>query len=854
MMQIMFQMQLSFMAGAVLLLCFRPLLGRFPRALSYALWCIVFLRLACPLSLETGLPFCSMPNMGNIAGKYQQTDYLQGKAAQDTESSRTQRDDGERPIQPGQDSTGEMAQTETGVSNQNSKEGAVQGGAVKSYNRSGEGDAGNDISGDGNLLDVAGGSVVDPAENGNLVKEGPGAESAPGRNAQKENAGFWGQSFYGTANKFLSVMTDILAVLYHWMEMHASSLAAIWILGIGVYLSVSFYNVRKFGYYVREATPCTDGGSVYESGQIASPFVFGIRQKKIILPHGLSEEERKYIICHEEMHLRRRDDLVKWMVFVLNGIYWFQPFAWVAAYCLEQDMEMSCDEMVIRKMGHQIKKSYAQSLLSFAGGRTQEMLPPAFASGSVKSRIRNVLRAKHSRKWMLPVSLVLILSFAVILFTVQRNQAGRPAGSFQESRQAAETMPTATADRLDEEMPDASGKEESREQAIENNFGKFFYRDDAQPDYETYLSRQYQKYRFDNILFWKDKDHWCYPKKYKFSFVTTDHAVMAAQQFPPELLEAMDTEELLSFILSGKKDLTWGGMLYDNYLQFLCSYYQQYNYIHELMNRQDCAAAVHQRYQRFSEDEIQRYSRSESQYAWQHSMRVTEESTNFKLVEALEWFFMALEGKKVPNEAAYGLELEKTLDDPMLPQEYVFQEDVTHDGIKDTITLHMEALRDESLATGEEETVTVTSGKTGKKIASYTADTVHYGWNGIYLYEDKTGKYLVEWKPAMYQGVGAFSLRVFSLGEDGTENVLTEKKFKFNLNSNKFDFDRKAYRNYIDFVNTYLKNSYVIVDTDQGEVQYSTKEGQLSSPYDGSWVIEDVKEMTTKKKVEKVAR
>lgn len=627
MMQIMFQMQLLFMTGAILLLISRPLLAKFPRVISYGLWCVLFLRLLCPFSLDADSALWPMQNIVDLAEQKQQTDAMRGMEEHGTEAGRMQAKGREQVDPSGQDGTGITAQNH-----------AVSNGTKETSTYSGQMSIGDDTDRDNKPSEVAGG--------------GSHFLQRAGRNAG-------------------SAITNFLAMLYRGWKDHAFLLAGIWVSGMVVYLLWALCAVRKYGQYVKEATPCSGRKRVYESNQIASPFVYGIWHKKIIVPRGLAEAEREYIICHEEMHLRRKDDLIKWVVFLLNGIYWFQPMVWVAAYYLEQDMEMSCDEMVIHKLGHQIKKVYAQSLLSFAGGRAQEMLPPAFASGSVKSRIRNVLQPKRFRKWMLPVSLVLIISFVAILFTVQKDQAVRNAEPSQERKQnVTEPMPVATADRNTEEISDSLQRKDSPEKAVENN-------------------------------------------------------------------------------------------------------------------------------------------------------------------------------------SANAMGSEKTMDDQMLPQEYVFREDVTHDGIKDTITLHMEALRDESLATGEEETVTVTSGKTGEKIASYTADTVHYGWNGIYLYEDETGKYLVEWKPMMYQGLGAFSLKVFSLKEDGTEDVVFKKKYEFNLNVNKLDFDREKYNDFINLVNSYLKNSYVIVDTDQGNVMYSTKEGQLAAPYDGSWVIDDYKELVSKKTVKR---
>lgn len=467
---------------------------------------------------------------------------------------------------------------------------------------------------------------------------------------------------------------------------------------------------------------------------------------------------------------------------------------------------------------------------------------------------------KGIRKWGLSVFMMFVLSFVVIFLAGQAKQNDR---QHRQNAQQTAKMPVAATDApADEKTTDpAEDGEESdlladrieqpedkagsrTKNAIEKNFGKFYDYVDSDTSYETYFIPRYKQYRLDDLSQWKDKKgQWCYPKEYEFAWVPQDVTQMAPQQFPPELLEDMDTEELLSFILEEEKTTVgWGWNCFDNYLMGLSMYYQAYNYVHELMNRADCAQVVHQQYKQYSEQDSKKYSKR----FWHGDGSM--KAANFQLVECLEWFFLALEGKEVPDEYIYGAELERTLDNVSRPKEYVYHEDVTHDGVEDTITLNMAALYDESLVTGEEETVTVTSGKTGKKLASYTADTVHPGWNGIYLYENNLGKYLIQWQPAMYQGVGAFQLRVFSLKEDGTEEVELEKEIHFDLNPGRIDFDEKAYQDYIDLVNAYLRNSYVIIDTDQGEVNFSTSEGQFMPIYDGSWVIDEYKEINRNEK------
>lgn len=180
---------------------------------------------------------------------------------------------------------------------------------------------------------------------------------------------------------------------------------------------------------------------------------------------------------------------------------------------------------------------------------------------------------------------------------------------------------------------------------------------------------------------------------------------------------------------------------------------------------------------------------------------------------------------------------------PEAETHYEYKADITHDGKADTIILDLAAILDESKITGEEKTVVVKSAATGQEIASYTANTVHGGWNGIYIYSDDSGDYLVIWNPVMYQGIGNYQLKVYSLQEDGTENILFEKTYEFDLNPGNFHFNPKSYQKYIKKVNQYLQKSYVIIDTDQGEAKYSTDGSKQYGSYDGSEVLESYRDI-----------
>ncbi len=166
----------------------------------------------------------------------------------------------------------------------------------------------------------------------------------------------------------------------------------------------------------------------------------------------------------------------------------------------------------------------------------------------------------------------------------------------------------------------------------------------------AYFSGEYDDVRFDDISEWKDEQgNYQYPKGYTNE--GHDDASLASQQMPQDLLDEISTEELYQLILSLPGD--WGHYYYDTYLGMLGAYYMRYNFIENLMEREDAAGVVHQYYQKYTKKEIKKYSK---RYNNNNGDSVSERQKEgrFQLTEGLEWFFLYKEGKKVPNYTKLG--------------------------------------------------------------------------------------------------------------------------------------------------------------------------------------------------------
>ena len=186
----------------------------------------------------------------------------------------------------------------------------------------------------------------------------------------------------------------------------------VWIVGSGIMI---LYSVIQ---YIRLRLKLVGAmayrGNVYRADYIDTPFVMGIFSPKIYLPSDVPMNERKYIIAHERHHIRRCDHIIKLLAYFALCVHWFNPLAWAAFILAGKDMEMSCDEAVIRKMGSQIRADYSASLLRLATHKKIIAgMPLAFGEGDTKGRVMNMAKWKKPRLWVSLICLLLCITILV---------------------------------------------------------------------------------------------------------------------------------------------------------------------------------------------------------------------------------------------------------------------------------------------------------------------------------------------------------------------------------------------------------------------------------------------------------
>lgn len=193
-------------------------------------------------------------------------------------------------------------------------------------------------------------------------------------------------------------------------------LSVFWLAGIGLlllYTAVSYLRLRR---KIRTAVLLRD--NIYQCETVVSPFVLGSIKPKIYLPFQIGSQDMEYVIAHEQAHIRRKDHLWKPIGFLLLTVHWFNPLIWLGYILLCRDIEIACDEKVVKKLQSEQRADYSQALLNCSVSRRMvAACPLAFGEVGVKERVKGVLNYKKPAFWLIVLAVVVILVLSVCLLT-----------------------------------------------------------------------------------------------------------------------------------------------------------------------------------------------------------------------------------------------------------------------------------------------------------------------------------------------------------------------------------------------------------------------------------------------------
>ena len=199
--------------------------------------------------------------------------------------------------------------------------------------------------------------------------------------------------------------------------------SVLWLAGMAALLVHALVSAGKLKRKLATAILLRD--NIYESEFVDSPFVFGVVKPNIYLPMHMDEGTAAYVIAHERAHLARRDHWWKVLGYLVLALHWFNPLVWVAYILFCRDIELACDEKVVKGLDGAARADYSQALLSCAApGRAVAACPLAFGEGNIKMRVKSALHYKKPAFWVAAAAVLAVVIMAVCFLTNPKSERG----------------------------------------------------------------------------------------------------------------------------------------------------------------------------------------------------------------------------------------------------------------------------------------------------------------------------------------------------------------------------------------------------------------------------------------------
>lgn len=213
-------------------------------------------------------------------------------------------------------------------------------------------------------------------------------------------------------------------------------LTIVWIIGIlllAAYTVISYWRLHR-----KVDTAVRYKDNIFQSENVSSPFVLGIINPRIYLPFSMNEQDMEHVVAHEQAHIRRKDHWWKPLGFLLLTIHWFNPLMWLAYVLLCRDIELACDEKVIKGLSNEQRADYTQALVACSVNRRMiAACPLAFGEVGVKERVKSVMNYKKPAFWVIIIAVIVCVGVAVCFLTNPKQDSYTlrivvPAGSQEE--------------------------------------------------------------------------------------------------------------------------------------------------------------------------------------------------------------------------------------------------------------------------------------------------------------------------------------------------------------------------------------------------------------------------------------
>lgn len=591
------------------------------------------------------------------------------------------------------------------------------------------------------------------------------------------------------------------------------------ILVMAVYGIVTYLRLRR---RLITASPLRD--NIYLADDIDSPFVMGLIRPRIYLPSEMEEREQSYIIIHEQHHIRRLDHIVKALAFAALCIHWFNPLVWVAFILSGKDMEMSCDEAVVRKLGTEIRADYTASLLSLATGkRIIAGMPLAFGEGNTKDRIKNLANWKKPAFWVVLAAVIACVVLAVCLLTnpatdsentpaedgyylligaegveeIKVSSPGRSGGAVH-----ADGTPYKVGEKI--YLEQLNGITDLRGVSI-TALGA-----DGKILYSLSIPEGATDTEIVNIV---GSDGWLLaPTDFELSSDNHDEAPDATQVEPLdfEINDVYFTYASKQYDLSERNesineitDCFQIGkyLVLEGHTGPKHNVYCVFNTDAQVFETDIMGASL-----TWYNDDINTviYSYWSGVFTYDGRCLASYELPENEYIYSLDY---AEDGSQIEAVIISDTGNERT--ENISPNTYVIAySDLNHNRVNEQVVLR-------TVAPGQVYELAVT--ENGVEIWKTEASPAHVGWNTIMLYSEGGESYLVEYRPTMFQGVGSYTCTVFSL-EDNKQTMKKEWSVEFEeIPGDPITIvETPEMKRFSEEVGLILRNSSVLLSTEQG--------------------------------------
>lgn len=648
--------------------------------------------------------------------------------------------------------------------------------------------------------------------------------------------------------------------------------SVLWLAGMAALLVHALVSAGKLKRKLATAILLRD--NIYESEFVDSPFVFGVVKPNIYLPMHMDEGTAAYVIAHERAHLARRDHWWKVLGYLVLALHWFNPLVWVAYILFCRDIELACDEKVVKGLDGAARADYSQALLSCAAPkRAVAACPLAFGEGNIKTRVKSALHYKKPAFWVAAAAVLAVVIMAVCFLTNPRSERGSlvwaqklnaadvasielyvPAEGearqykkldTEEMAQAVELINSSRGTYIEKPETVYAGlpvwflltMDDGTVHAVGSVVGHYLIIDGDTFDADVENQAEWENYvlKGDSASPIDMADR----LSYALYGMTTGVYTLGEAVFEDSVWETSyeetfaNTKSTPELWLSSALGTDMTGILYGTVTAA-----RGYSYRFSEWEEIDLTVSNFDWLFRSGSGEDWNGTsaaklRRENVRAWRGTRTAEDDNATAPLERYLRWDELAamdqwllLQQKDGSLYLVMGYRSGGLPYSGAHPYRWIVRlnggateltrADLNGDGIEEVISY--------TGASTQEPYRLRVSDQSGEELWSAELGLAHAGWSSYFLYRDSVKTALLRYEPTIYQGEASYSYELFMLSENGT-TTLAENSVSFSVNSDSADSWPAEARKFADEVNRLL---------DKSELLFSTLNAELHSYGDGT--------------------